>query len=92
MFSTSVVKAKGVGGQPLTLTRDAVGSWGKFFRYLLKPTVTSSAQGAEGGDLERDSSIPQATVSEVVTKVLSGKTLGVDKLSGFFLCACCFAD
>lgn len=45
---------------------------------LLNPIGTPSTEEPEAGDSTVDSAIPQAKVTEVVSKLLSGKASGVD--------------
>lgn len=48
---------------------------------LLNPTIRSSAEEAEAGDLAVDSPINQANqVTKVVRKRISGNALGVDEI------------
>ena len=73
------------GVELLTLTGDIVGSWKEYFEDLLNSTGRPSIEEAEAGDSEVDSIITQAKVTEVVWKLLIGKTLGVDEICPEYL-------
>ncbi|GAA6106566.1 receptor-type tyrosine-protein phosphatase F-like, partial [Tachysurus ichikawai] len=72
-------------GNLLTSTGDILGRWKEYFKVLLNPTDMSSTEEAEGGGSVVDSSIPQAEVTEVVEKLLSGKAPGVDEIRPEYL-------
>ncbi|KAI3362903.1 hypothetical protein L3Q82_011500, partial [Scortum barcoo] len=83
-------KTSGLGGvragrELLTLTRDIVGRWKKYFEDLLNPTDLPSSEEAEAGDSEVDLSITRAEVTEVVRKLLGGKAPGVDEIHPEYL-------
>uniref|UniRef100_A0A8C1ILG2 Reverse transcriptase domain-containing protein n=1 Tax=Cyprinus carpio TaxID=7962 RepID=A0A8C1ILG2_CYPCA len=73
------------GGQLLTSTGDIVGRWKEYFEDLLNPTDMSLFKEAEAKGSEVDSSITQAEVTEVVKKLLGGKTPGVDEIRPEYL-------
>ncbi|GAA6064832.1 receptor-type tyrosine-protein phosphatase F-like, partial [Tachysurus ichikawai] len=74
-----------VSGNLLTSTGDILRRWKEYFEDLLNPTDMSSTEEAEAEGSVVDSSIPQAEVTEVVEKLLSGKAPGVDEIRPEYL-------
>ncbi|GAA6095909.1 receptor-type tyrosine-protein phosphatase F-like, partial [Tachysurus ichikawai] len=74
-----------VSGNLLTLTGEFLRRWKEYFEDLLNPTDMSSTEEAEAEGSVVDSSIPQAEVTEVVEKLLSGKAPGVDEIRPEYL-------
>lgn len=68
------------GGELLTRTGDIVGRWKEHFEELLNPNNTSSVEEAEPEDSGESAPISLAEVAEVVKKLLSGKSPGVDEI------------
>lgn len=64
----------------LTSTGDIAEQWEDDFKQLLNTLITPSTEEAEAGDSEVDSATIQAKVTKVVSKLLSGKASGVDKI------------
>ncbi|KAK3543128.1 hypothetical protein QTP70_011659 [Hemibagrus guttatus] len=75
----------GGGGELLASTGDIVGRWKEYFEDLLNPTDTPSVEEPEAKDLEVDSFITQAEVTEVVQQLLGGKAPGVDEIRPEYL-------
>lgn len=69
-----------VGGDLLTSTGAIVVQWEDYFKELLNALITPSTEEAEAGDSEVDNATIQAKVTKVVSKLLSGKASGVDKI------------
>ncbi|KAK3562609.1 hypothetical protein QTP86_002090 [Hemibagrus guttatus] len=68
------------GGELLASTGDIVRWWKEYFGDLLNFTDTPSVEEPEAEDLEVDSFITQAEVTEVVQQLLGGKAPGVDEI------------
>ncbi|KAK3559562.1 hypothetical protein QTP86_013728, partial [Hemibagrus guttatus] len=75
----------GGGGELLVSTGDIVRQWKEYFKDLLNPTDTPSAEEPEAEDSEVDSFITQAEVTEVVQQLLGGKAPGVDEIRPEYL-------
>ncbi|GAA6083977.1 receptor-type tyrosine-protein phosphatase F-like, partial [Tachysurus ichikawai] len=74
-----------VSGNLLTSTGDILGQWKEYFEDLFNPNDMSSSEEAEAEGSVVDSLIPQAEVTEVVEKLLSGKAPGVDEIRPEYL-------
>lgn len=68
------------GAELLTRTEDIVRQWKQHFEELLNPTDTSSREEAELEVLRKALSISLVEVSEVVKKLSSDRTSGIDEI------------
>ncbi|KAK3539329.1 hypothetical protein QTP70_001214 [Hemibagrus guttatus] len=75
----------GGGGELLVSTGGIVRRWKEYFKDLLNPTDTPSAEEPEAEDSEVGSFITQAEVTEVVQQLLGGKAPGVDEIRPEYL-------
>lgn len=72
-------------GDFLTSTVDIVGRWKGYFKELFYPVGTPFTEAIDTGDSEEDSTITQAKVTVVVSKLLGVRASGADEICPEYL-------